>query len=297
MEIESTETATTAAALHRVTPGETVTTDASFMRGHGTYAEADVLVATVVGYVERINKLISVRPVRQRYGGDIGDVVVGRISEVGQKRWRVDIGARQDAQLLLAAVNLPGGELRRRSESDELQMRHLLSEGDLISAEIQAFYGDGAASLHTRSLKYGKVCTHLYLRSGSFITVPSSLIKRSKAHFLHFSFANAIFVDVIVGMNGFIFVSKGTGGSNDTKTDNPQQQQQDVLYSNENEPISDDERIAIARVSNCILALAKENELITEPMILQAYEASTQMEAYDILENSQQIVDVAKMNL
>ena len=59
--------------------------------------------------------------------------------------------------LLLAAVNLPGGELRRRSERDELQMRQLLGEGDLVSAEVQAFFQDGALSLHTRSLKYGKV--------------------------------------------------------------------------------------------------------------------------------------------
>lgn len=41
------------------------------------------LVAAVPGVVERVNKLVSVRPLRARYGGDIGDVVVGRITEVG----------------------------------------------------------------------------------------------------------------------------------------------------------------------------------------------------------------------
>ncbi|ORY52980.1 hypothetical protein BCR33DRAFT_756920 [Rhizoclosmatium globosum] len=153
--------------LHLVTPGETVTGDAAFMKGHGTVNDGADLVATVVGTVERINKLISVRPFRARYAGDIGDVVVGRICEVTQKRWK-------DGMLLLAAVNLPGGELRRRSESDELQMRQLLAEGDMISAEIQAFFGDGAVSLHTRSLKYGK------LKSGSLVTVPSSLVNVRK---------------------------------------------------------------------------------------------------------------------
>ena len=36
-------------------------------------------------------------------------------------------------------------------------MREYLSEGDLISAEVQSVFSDGQLSLHTRSLKYGKV--------------------------------------------------------------------------------------------------------------------------------------------
>ena len=39
-------------------------------------------------------------------------------------------------------------------------MRTLYTEGDLISAEVQSFYADGAVALHTRSLKYGKVTIH-----------------------------------------------------------------------------------------------------------------------------------------
>jgi len=42
-------------------------------------------------------------------------------------------------------------------ESDELQMRQFFEEGDLLVAEVQAFFADGAMSLHTRSLTYGKV--------------------------------------------------------------------------------------------------------------------------------------------
>lgn len=49
------------------------------------------------------------------------------------------------------------GHQRRKLESDELQMRNFFEEGDLLVAEVQAFFSDGAMSLHTRSLKYGKV--------------------------------------------------------------------------------------------------------------------------------------------
>ena len=89
--------------------------------GHGTYVDNGNLVASVAGIVERVNKLVSVRPLqsrcvslvyvssygvlwsrwcpcclsRARYVGEIGDVVVGRVVEVGAKRWKVDINARQ----------------------------------------------------------------------------------------------------------------------------------------------------------------------------------------------------------
>jgi len=36
-------------------------------------------------------------------------------------------------------------------------MRQFFEEGDLLVAEAQAFFADGAMSLHTRSLTYGKV--------------------------------------------------------------------------------------------------------------------------------------------
>lgn len=81
---------------------------------------------------------------------------------------------------MLSAVILPGGVQRRRTSADQLAMRDFFSERDLVSvsaaapacvycavtavavvrwqAEVQAFYGDGTMTLHTRSLKYGKVC-------------------------------------------------------------------------------------------------------------------------------------------
>jgi len=61
---------------------------------------------------------------RCRYNGEIGDVVIGRITELVHKRWKVDINARLDAVLLLTSIQLPGGELvsynlkKRKLQSD-----------------------------------------------------------------------------------------------------------------------------------------------------------------------------------
>ncbi|KAJ1502644.1 Exosome complex component RRP4, partial [Coelomomyces lativittatus] len=54
--------------MHLVTPGETIVNDAQFMKGHGAFIENEtMLVANVQGVVERVNKLVSVRPLRTRY--------------------------------------------------------------------------------------------------------------------------------------------------------------------------------------------------------------------------------------
>ncbi|XP_038193286.1 exosome complex component RRP4 isoform X2 [Arvicola amphibius] len=96
---------------HLVVPGDTITTDTGFMRGHGTYMGEEKLIASVAGSVERVNKLICVKALKTRYNGEVGDIVVGRITEVQQKRWKVETNSRLDSILLLSSMNLPGGEL------------------------------------------------------------------------------------------------------------------------------------------------------------------------------------------
>ncbi len=40
------------------------------------------LVSSVAGVVDRVNKLICVRPLKTRYVPEIGDVIVGRVTQV-----------------------------------------------------------------------------------------------------------------------------------------------------------------------------------------------------------------------
>ncbi|KAI9006115.1 hypothetical protein BC832DRAFT_531011 [Gaertneriomyces semiglobifer] len=280
MEVDENDDADEGTATHVVTPGEVVTADTSFMRGHGTYTEGTTLISSVAGVVERVNRLLTVRPLRSRYTGEIGDVVIGRITELGPKRWKVAINSRSDAILLLSSINLPGGVQRRKTESDELQMRNFFAEGDLLSAEVGQFFQDGAANLHTRNIRYGK------LRNGSLITVPPSLIKRTKSHFLTLPYG----IDVILGLNGHIWVSKHVELPPELAT------QPDALYHNTNEPISNDERMNIARVCNAIRCLAAHNNFINDTMIVYAVEASEGVDVKDMLkpEAMQKIVMAAR---
>lgn len=251
---------------HRMTlPGETITSSHAFMRGHGTYVDNEEVIASVAGTIERVNKLVTVRPVRSRYNPEVGDLVVGRITEVQPRRWKVDANSRQDAVLMLSSVNLPGGVQRRKLESDELQMRTFFEEGDLLVAEVQAFFADGAMSLHTRSLRYGK------LRNGQLVAVPSVLIRRLKSHFLSLPCG----VDLILGLNGYIWVSKHM---QQTEQEGEDAFYAEAVYSNKNEYIDDATRAAISRVSNIIRVLAAHWVPLTDTLLLEAYEWAVEQE-------------------
>lgn len=248
---------------HLVVPGDVITSDTGFMRGHGTYMDDEKLTASVAGEVERVNKLICVRPLKTRFNGEVGDVVVGRITEVQQKRWKVGTNSRLDSVLLLSSVNLPGGELRRRSAEDELTMRDYLQEGDLISAEVQSVFSDGALSLHTRSLKYGK------LGQGVLVQVSPSLIKRQKTHFHNLTCGASI----ILGNNGYVWIYPTPG----------HQDEEAGGYYTSLEPVPLSDREIISRLRNCLLALAAHKVMLYDTSILYCYESSLTHQIKDIL--------------
>ncbi|KAA8543196.1 hypothetical protein F0562_021309 [Nyssa sinensis] len=107
------------------------------LKGHGTSELEGEVVATLCGLVERVNKLVYVRPLRARYKPEIGDIVVGRVVEVAPKRWRLEINFSQDAVLMLSSMNLPDGIQRRRTAVDELNMRSIFEENNVVCAEVR----------------------------------------------------------------------------------------------------------------------------------------------------------------
>ncbi|KZZ88908.1 hypothetical protein AAP_04700 [Ascosphaera apis ARSEF 7405] len=284
-----------------VTPGEIITDDPQWMRGHGTFTPSttsalsqptsNTIIATVAGTVLRTNKLLSVQPLRARYIPEIGDLVVGRIVEVQARRWKVDVAAPLLASLPLSAINLPGGILRKRTTADELQIRNYFNEGDLVVAEVQSVHQDGAATLHTRSLKYGK------LRNGVFLAVSGmgggagagsrgTGVVRSRRQVWTIHGANgADEIDVILGVNGYIWISKHVGQSMDeatTATDVSITKMEEMvstsIYSSQNDEIGFATRKEIARICGCIRLLVENGVKVDEDTVTRAYETSNEIE-------------------
>ena len=246
-----------------VLPGEVIASHGveGYIRGHGTYLKEGRLLSSVCGVVERVNKLVSARPLEARYVGSIGDVIVGRITEVGSTRWKVAVNARQDGVLMQSSVMRLGGEMRRRTHADQLDMRQMFAEGDLVSAEVQQMFGDGAISLHARSLKYGK------LTNGLLVQVPCTLVKRLPQHFVSLQCG----VDVIVGSNGNIWISPTRSavvdGLDETAAFAAKAAASAIAPTAE-------ERQRLSRVRNSVTLLRTLGSLIDPPIIMRVYAAS-----------------------
>lgn len=235
------------------------------------------------------------RPLRARYTPEIGDLVVGRVVEVQGKRWRVDVAASQLATLQMSAINLPGGILRKRTETDELQIRSFFSEGDLVVAEVQQLHQDGAASLHTRSLRYGK------LRNGLFVSANgaagggggSGVVRAKRQVWTIESPANgAAPVDVVLGVNGYIWICRhvdeaaaaaaadaaagpGTGGN--VGVNRMEEAISANVYSSQNDEIDTPTMREIARLRSVILALVYNGLRVDEDMVTRAYHEAVDM--------------------
>ncbi|KAG5921669.1 hypothetical protein E4U61_006445 [Claviceps capensis] len=270
-----------------LTPGTVITSNPQWMRGHGTYVvpSTQSITSSLAGTLTKTNKLLSVRPLRARYTPEIGDLVVGRILEVHPKRWRVDVSASQLAILQISAINLPGGILRKRTETDELQIRSFFAEGDLVVAEVQQLHQDGAASLHTRSLKYGK------LRNGVFMSVSGTGggggVVRSKRQVWTMDGANGSGkIDVILGVNGYIWISKHVEEEGDAQQQQQQHQvgvnkMEDVVsskvYSSQNDWIDVATMREIARCRSVISALVENGLRVDEDMVMMGYQEAVEM--------------------
>eukprot|EP01133_Synstelium_polycarpum_P007965 gene7965-9359_t len=253
-----------------VAPGQTISREGEYLKGHGSFHHAGALVASVCGMVEKVDKLVSVRPFKARFHGEIGDIVVGRITQVGAKRWKVDVNARQDYTLMLTAINLPGGIQRRRTSSDELQMRNLFVENDLVYAEVQSINADGSIAIHTRNQRYGK------LQNGHLMRVPPALIKRSKQHF----HALDCGVDVILGVNGYIWLADSEQQRKQTafiQKHEKEHYDQLLILPAELKEVGKEARERIARVKNCLHILHSSFMLIHQRSIMELYRLSEKM--------------------
>ncbi|KAK4042613.1 hypothetical protein C8A01DRAFT_33275 [Parachaetomium inaequale] len=277
-----TTTTTTDATTSIVTPGEQITSDPQWMRGHGTYItpSTTAITSSVAGTITRTNKLLSVRPLRARYTPEVGDLVVGRIVEVQAKRWRVDVGSTQLAALPLSAINLPGGILRKRTETDELQIRTFFAEGDLLVAEVQQLFGDGGAVLHTRSLKYGK------LRNGVFVAVSGvgggGGVVRSRRQVWTMDAANgAGQIDVVLGVNGYVWISRHveTPDAEEGKAGitNMEESVSTTMYSSQNDRIEVETMREIARLRGVVTALVENGLRVDEDMVVRGYHEAVEM--------------------
>jgi exosome complex component RRP4 len=234
--------------------------DLHFSLGASLPSSGRVLLACATGVVERVNKLVSVKRVTgiKRYSAEVGDIVVGRVTEVGSKRWKLDIQGHRSAVLHLSGVNLAGGAQRVRTYQDSLNMRTVFTEGDFVSAEVQTVTADGIVNLHTRSLTYGK------MENGQVQVVPAGLVQRIGKHALALEECG---VDILLGNNGVIWITRPGGLRVSLGGSTAEEELAEVIERERRRhvetPITAAERRRISEVRSAIVALAAASAAIS----------------------------------
>lgn len=133
-------------------------------------------------------------------------------------------------------------------------------------------------SLHTRSLKYGK------LDGGVVVAVAPSLVKRLKQHFHRFEFG----VDAIFGMNGYIWVThRPEGAAQDMEEEQGTLNDIAIGASKMNDiprpPPTREEREKVCRVRNALVALDAAAMAVSPATVAAVFTASLSMPAKDML--------------
>jgi exosome complex component RRP4 len=144
-------------------------------------------------------------------------------------------------------------------------------------AEVQNFFADGAMSLHTRSLKYGK------LENGQLVRVPPMLVKRLKKHHVVLPCG----VEVVVGCNGFVWITEhdaeatnvddgGAGGGAAHRRIFTAEETEAARRRHAAKLISPEARLRVSRVANAIEVLRRGRRVVDPDNIMAVYMASSQ---------------------
>lgn len=257
-----------------VCPGDLVAAEPGTLKGRGVIEREDgKLVATTCGVVEHVNKLLYVKPLKHRYTGSVGDVVVGRVVEVQTERWAIEIGTAMLAYLHLGAIQLPGNVQRRRTDEDTLRMREFFEDNDIISAEVQRVHETGELALQTRSSRYGK------LQNGLLAAVPAVYVRRQAQHLVTLQ---QLGVMVVLGNNGWVWVCAPPKVAGSGRQETINFSQMDVRY----ELVGEELRERICRVRNAVLALAAHGLEVTPESITFVCEQSKKrgLAAWELLD-------------
>ncbi|GKT35123.1 Exosome complex RNA-binding protein 1/RRP40/RRP4 like protein [Aduncisulcus paluster] len=236
-----------------VAPGELTSGEKEgYMRAKGVREEDGALIATKAGIKVRLDRLLTIQNYFERYTPDTGDVVVGRVVSIDKSSWSVDIHASRLGQMNPSSIRLKDDVIRRRSMSDEINMRKLMKEGDIIAAEVQQVKTGGSIRLHCRS-PHDRVLKH-----GIFVISPSCLVPRRSRHRFMIP---SISVFVILGVNGGIWVGSCAADIYDRVVG----KESSIDYG-ESAPSASRCRNVII-VASCIRNLIKNERLLTKSII------------------------------
>jgi len=84
-----------------VVPGEILAEGMDYLPSGEVFREADNLISSKIGLVDINGRVVKVIPLSGKYIPKKGDLVIGKVTDIGLHGWRVDFGWTYDANISL----------------------------------------------------------------------------------------------------------------------------------------------------------------------------------------------------
>ncbi len=179
-----------------VTPGDIIA-EGSYKAGTGISRSDNKFMALYMGIVKiDPDGTINVIPFKNIYIPKVGDIVVGKIRDVGVTSWLVDINSPYPGVLLISEA------LSKPIDVTKIDLRDYLDIGDVIVAKVIEFDLLRDPMLTIKESRLGKVTQGLLLEFQPSL-VYTVLEKRLKLIEL---IKKKIKCDIIVGKNGRVVI-------------------------------------------------------------------------------------------
>lgn len=133
-----------------VTPGDLLA-EGNYIAGDNTYKEGDKIYATRVGLADYEGRELYVVALKAFYVPNVGDLVIGKVVDVGLGGWVLDIRAPYLARLRASDV------LDRTFKPQKDDLPSIFDVGDLILSEIVAYDRTRDPLLTVRESGLGKI--------------------------------------------------------------------------------------------------------------------------------------------
>lgn len=178
-----------------VVPGELLVKGIDFLPGSGAFREKDMIWSKRLGLVKYRNSVVTVVPLTGVYIPNMGDGVIGTVSDVQANFWMVDINAPYEARLFIfdldEFVNLERSDLTDYFDVD-----------DVIYSRIMRV----TKNMDVRLTMKHRMCRKL--EGGNIITVSPTKVPRliGKGGSMIEMIKSGTGCHIIVGQNGLVWL-------------------------------------------------------------------------------------------
>ncbi|MBD3263043.1 RNA-binding protein [Candidatus Woesearchaeota archaeon] len=182
-----------------VVPGDLLAEGMAYLPSGKAFREDNKIYAATVGLISIKGRVIKVIPLAGKYMPKKGDVVIGRVTNMGYSGWHLDVNSPYNADLNI------GEATREYIDLAKTDLSKYFDIGEYALAEVINISENKYIKLSTKKRPYRK------LKGGNIIEVSPTKIPRiiGKAGSMIKMLKDSSGCDIIVGQNGIVWI-KGT---------------------------------------------------------------------------------------